>query len=131
MDDKNRVTIPSVWRQENADTFFLVPHSRLDCLCVMPPDVFREVGAKSERQNSAPNHRLLIRQLFAQARYVSIDKQGRLLLPEDYCMQVALEGEVLLAGGQDRFEIWSPANWTKSQDVEKPIFATLAAELGI
>lgn len=131
IDDKNRITIPSGWRQENADTFFLVPNPKLECLTVMPPDVFREIGEKSESQVTQAQHRTFMRHFYAQARQVTIDKQGRLLLPDDYCRRIALQGDVVLTGSSDRFEIWSPANWEKFQDEAKATYAEVADLVGL
>lgn len=131
IDDKNRITIPSEWRKENADSFFLVPNHKLECLTVMPPDVFREIGEKSESKVPQAQYRTFMRHFYAQARQVSIDKQGRLLLPDDYCKRVSLQGDVMLAGSSDRFEIWNPANWEKFRDAAKATYAEVAELVGL
>ena len=37
LDDKNRITIPSRWRQGESDEFFVVPNPAKPCLTAMPP----------------------------------------------------------------------------------------------
>lgn len=137
IDEKNRVTIPSSWRRKgkdgdlDSDEFFLFPHPKNKCLTVMPPEVFRAVGEQSEAAVPQAQHRVFMRLLHSQAKIVAFDKQGRLLLPDDYCKQLGLSGDAVVAGGNDRFEIWSPANWKKSKEDGQAMFASVAETIGL
>jgi len=39
---------------------------------------------------------------------VSLDKSGRICLPDEMARAAAIKGEVVLVGLLDRFEIWNP-----------------------
>ena len=60
-----------------------------------------------------------------------LDRQGRLLLPEEICAPINLSGELLLAGALDCFEIWSPENWTAHCETVKPAYEQVAELVGL
>ena len=114
VDDKNRITIPSRWRSGEAEDFILLPHAQEEFLQVMSHQEFARMSAKAESDPAVANRdrRVFLRHLHARAQHASADKQGRLVLPEDICKELALKGEVTLVGGSGRFEIWNTASAT-------------------
>lgn len=59
--------------------------------------------------------RELRRQLFATARVIELDMQGRLVIPDTHLVWAGLKGkigeEVLIIGAGDHFEIWQSQMW--------------------
>jgi MraZ protein len=110
VDPKNRITIPARWRAGEEAAFFIIPDQTEAFLLVMPREEFQAVNDRVSANPgiSAQERRIFIRQFYSRARECSADKQGRLLLPEEYCRKVGLAGEVVLVGAHARFEIWDP-----------------------
>ena len=50
------------------------------------------------------------------AQYVSVDKQGRILMPQDLRDFAGLEKDVVLAGMGGRIEIWSLDKWNANSE---------------
>ncbi len=55
--------------------------------------------------------RLIRRQMFAGAQEVSIDVQGRVVLPDVLLKWAGIKGEMVIVGTGDHFEIWDRDNW--------------------
>ena len=133
MDGKNRVTIPSRWRQGEVDEFFAIPDLDGGFLMVMPPEVFRRVADKVEQDTrlTAPERRKFIRQFYSRSQHLVSDKQGRIVVPEEHCNQLELRGEVVLAGNHTRFEVWNPDRWKKAFEEDSATFRHVLGVLGI
>ena len=61
----------------------------------------------------------------------AIDRQGRVLLPEEYCRSLGLEGEVVLIGSHSRMEIWNSKRWAAATLEEDEVFRRVAGEVGL
>ena len=55
--------------------------------------------------------RALARLLFSWATECSMDKQGRILLPQNLRQHAGIKREVVIIGVSDRIEIWSKDRW--------------------
>ncbi|MCA1660159.1 MAG: hypothetical protein LC642_06450 [Verrucomicrobiaceae bacterium] len=132
LDEKNRVTIPSRWRRAQAQDFIILPE-RDEFLRVMSHEEFERMMATAESDPSVSAHdrRIFLRHLHASAQHVTIDKQGRLVLPDDLCRLLDLDGEVTLVGGRGRFEIWNPARWQQAHKEQKATFQRVADAIGL
>lgn len=133
MDAKNRVTIPSRWRKGDIEEFFAIPNPDGGFLMVMPPLEFRRLAEKVERDESLEpgERRKFIRQFSSRAQHVTGDKQGRIVLPDEQCKQLKLQGDVVLVGAYWRFEIWSPALWQKTVNDDTPAYRYMMDKVGI
>ena len=58
-------------------------------------------------------------------------EQGRVLLPEEYCRRLGLDGEVVLIGSHSRVEIWNPERWAAATADEDEVFRRVAGEVGL
>ena len=58
-----------------------------------------------------PEARQFARFFLSGAQYVTVDKQGRILMPQDLREFAGLEKDVVLAGTGGRIEIWSLEKW--------------------
>src|SRR5947208_4058645 len=133
IDEKNRVTIPSRWRRNEAEEFILLPDITDQFLLVMPPEEFARMSAFVENDGgvSARDRRVFLRQLHSRAQHGVADKQGRLVLPEELCRQIGLKGEVALVGGRGRFEIWNVTRWKRADEEETPTYQHVANVIGL
>ncbi len=133
VDDKHRVTIPSRWRGKEGGEFFAVPDPAGNFLMILPPHEFDRVKSDVEANASITpaDRRKFIRRFYALAQMVSVDKQGRVLLPEEYCRRLGLAGEVVLIGTHSRMEIWNSQSWTAASADEDEVFRRVAGEVGL
>ena len=60
--------------------------------------------------------RQFARYFLSGAQYVTVDKQGRILMPQDLREFAGLEKDVVLAGMGGRIEIWSLDKWNANSE---------------
>jgi MraZ protein len=133
LDTKNRVTIPSRWRQGDSDEFFAIPDLDNGCLMVMPPEETLRVAEKvAQDARLRPSEKQkFIRQFFARAQHVFSDKQGRIVLPEEHCRLLQFDTELVLIGNYGRFEIWKPESWKAAFEADSPTFKQVLGLIGL
>lgn len=116
VDEKRRVQIPAKWRPSKESTeltLVLWPKAKEGpCIRVLPPPqlakLMREVDAMP---NSDPSKVVLKRFIGSGSVQVTLDKGGRICLPDKMAKEAGIENEAVLVGLLDRFEIWSPARY--------------------
>jgi MraZ protein len=135
LDDKGRVTVPVRWRDKSVESevFHLVPESKGACLRVMRPQRFAKFGDEmlEHVKGDAAKHRLFLRHFYTNSTDVSTDKQGRLMIPKEYCDRLQLQGQIRLVGCGDLFEIWNKKAHLKREADEDAAYKYYAAELGL
>jgi MraZ protein len=133
IDDKNRITVPSRWRRNEAEEFILLPEANHQFLLVMSPEEFARMSSAAESNEavSARDRRVFLRQLHSRAQHGAADRQGRLVLPEELCKRIGLKGEVALIGGRGRFEIWNLQRWKRAHEEETPTYQHVANVIGL
>ena len=90
--------------------------------------------AMHEKPMITKEARKFMRFFFAGATNCEVDKQGRILLPQNLREHAGLIKEVVLAGVSSRIEIWSKDKWNDSNvysDDEMDSIAENMAEIGI
>jgi len=130
-DDKGRLMIPARFR-ELLDGGAYITQGFDKCLMVMTEAYFKQVYDRIETMNLAdPIARLLRRLILSNAYPIEVDKVGRILVPQNLRAFLQVEGEAIVAGQGEYFEVWKPADWsgqiTQLQDAEanNKRFATL------
>jgi MraZ protein len=124
VDEKHRVQIPAKWRPEEEKselTVVLWPkHQAGTCLRVLPPDEMAQLMADLDAMpNGDPNKVVLKRFIGSESIQLTVDKSGRICLPEAMKNAAGIKNEAVLVGLLDRFEIWNPARYenVKAADV--------------
>jgi MraZ protein len=118
VDDKRRVQIPAKWRPSEAGvefTMVLWPKSKEGpCLRVLPPeemtDLMKDIDAMP---NNDPNKTVLKRFIGSESVQVTLDKSGRICLPEKMASDAGITTQATLVGLLDRFEIWNPERYAR------------------
>lgn len=87
--------------------------------------------AEADGNISARDRRVFLRQLHSRAEHGVCDRQGRLVLPEHFCKDLELKGEVALVGGRSRFEIWNLQKWKRAHEDETPTYQHVANVIGL
>ena len=114
IDAKGRLIVPSKFREALGDTF-VVTKGLDGCLFVYANEDWKVFEAKLA---SLPlinqEARQFARFFLSGAQYVTVDKQGRILMPQDLREFAGLEKDVVLAGMGGRIEIWSLEKWNEN-----------------
>ena len=117
VDDKRRLQIPAKWRPADANiqfTLILWPKGTMQnaCLLVLPPDEWVALVQKLKALPFGDPQADLLRRIIGKASdRVTLDKAGRICLPEAMAKAAGLGTEAVLLGLVDRFEIWNPERY--------------------
>jgi MraZ protein len=114
LDDKNRLTLPAKFREAFKDGV-VVTRGLDGCLyAYRREDWSRLVESRLATLDplSAEGRRIQ-RHFFAGASEAELDKQGRVMIPAQLIEHAKLGKEVVVAGVNDRLEIWDRAAWRK------------------
>jgi MraZ protein len=116
VDEKHRVQVPAKWRPEedHAELTVIVwpKHQAGSCLRVLPPEEMARMMADLDAMpNGDPNKVVLKRFIGSESVQLTLDKAGRICLPENMKTVAGIKDEAVLVGLLDRFEIWSPARY--------------------
>lgn len=113
IDNKNRIIIPSKFREALGDAFILT--KGLDgCLYAYTLDEWKTLEEKLKRLPlTNKDARAFVRFFFSGANEVNIDKQGRALIPQNLLEYASIEKEIVSIGVSTRIEIWSKEKWNQ------------------
>lgn len=109
LDTKGRLFIPAKLREELGDSF-VVTKGLDECLFLYPLDAWKALEEKI-RQLPMSKSRNLQRFFLSAAADVTVDKQGRIVVPPVLRNHAKLEHDVTIIGVLDRAEIWDRQKW--------------------
>ena len=109
LDAKGRLFIPAKLREELGDSF-VVTKGLDECLFLYPLDAWKALEDKI-RQLPMSKSRNLQRFFLSAAADVTVDKQGRIVVPPVLRNHAKLEHDVTIIGVLDRAEIWDRQKW--------------------
>jgi MraZ protein len=116
LDNKGRLTIPSKYRPELEDGL-VITRGLDNCLWILARADWDELAAKvSKLPTTNPNARNFSRFLFSQASDTVPDKQGRVLIPQKLREFAGIDTDTVIAGVDNRIEIWSVERWNAMQE---------------
>ena len=129
LDEKNRLMIPSKFREQLTSTFILT--RGLDgCLVIYSIDSWNNITSKL---NTLPftkkDARNFLRFIASNAIDLQFDKQGRIVIPNNLKIHAGLSKECVVIGTLDKIEIWSKENWNKFNLENKDKFELIAENL--
>jgi MraZ protein len=112
LDAKGRVYFPSAFRRQlpAADSDLMIRRDVYQpCLVVYPRTVWEsEVDRLGQRLNRwNPREAMLLRRFMAGADLLTLDDDGRFLLPKRRLEEVDIAREVAFVGVGDRVELWN------------------------
>jgi len=113
MDEKGRVSLPSAFRRGGADSdrFVLLQWER-PYLTLFPEAKWSEIETRLlEYRKTGREAMNQVRMLFSGLVEVTVDKQGRILVPAALKTAAGLDSTVLLLGMSDRVELWNPTTY--------------------
>ena len=119
-DSKGRVFLPACFRrilqQDGCEKIMLRKDVYQDCLVIYPEESWNRqlnlLRSRLDKWNA--KHQMIFRQFVADVEELSIDSNGRILLPKRYMGMADIRQEVRFIGMDDNIEIWA------KEKVEKP-----------
>jgi MraZ protein len=133
LDLKNRIIIPSKFREELGDRF-VITKGLDNCLYAYPVEEWANLEQKLKSLPlSSRDARAFARFIFSGAAECEPDKQGRVILPQNLIEYASITKDVVTIGVSTRFEIWSKENWDNynNSNVDFDEIAEKMTQLGI
>jgi MraZ protein len=129
VDDARRVPIPAKWRESGGggEHWFNVvvwDQNALSepCLLVLPPAQVEAISRKIDPMSfTDPHEQTLAREMGTNSETVTVDKIGRIMLPEWMTKAAQIDREAVFAGVWNRFEIWSPQRYERLKSLTKSL----------
>ncbi|MCM0650420.1 division/cell wall cluster transcriptional repressor MraZ [Clostridium swellfunianum] len=133
VDSKNRMIIPSKFREALGESFVLT--KGLDgCLYAYTMEEWKILEEKLKKLPlTSKDARAFVRFFFSGANEIDVDKQGRALIPQNLLEYAGVSKEIVSIGVSTRIEIWGKEKWEEynSQNIDFDGIAEKMSELGI
>jgi len=128
VDAKGRIIMPSKFREELGESF-VVTKGFEGCLVAYSNEEWEKFVEKLRTlPENQKNVRRLLRILLSGASTVEVDKQGRLLLPQNLREAANITKEVTIIGVLNKVEIWDSEAWQRYTEDEEGLSLEDAAE---
>mgnify|MGYP000163789575 CR=1 FL=1 len=125
LDDKGRLVIPSKFR-ELSDGALYITKNQDNCLAVYTASEFTRIAEQLQQARvTTKSARDYVRNFMASAESEAPDKQGRITIPAHLREYAGLGRELILAGVNNRIEIWDLATWNEFMAQQDAEFADL------
>ena len=129
IDEKNRLVIPSKFRNEIGESF-IVTRGLDGCLFVYSLVEWNKI---TEKLKTLPftqaNARKFTRFLLSGAIEAELDKSGRVGITSPLIEYAGITKECVIIGANDRIEIWSKESWESFMSDNQEEFANIAENL--
>ncbi|MDD5009125.1 MAG: division/cell wall cluster transcriptional repressor MraZ [Syntrophorhabdaceae bacterium] len=137
IDDKSRVSIPAKFREMLSVHHDLrLIFTNLDgCIVGYPFQEWLNIEEKiSNKSSMKKEERLFLRYFFSGASECTIDKLGRVLLPQALKTDAHIIKNVVIIGMGKKIEIWAKEKWeelVKQATSDPDQIASIVSELGL
>ncbi len=136
LDAKGRVFLPSDFRKQLAEsdaTFVLKRDVYQPCLVMYTQQVWEMelavLQSRLDRWN--PKHAMLYRQFMADTEVVTLDANGRFLLPRHMAEACHIDNRIVrFVGVDDRIEVWDIAQYDQCMLNDADLAKLMAQEMG-
>ena len=126
LDAKGRLIVPKQFRDQ-LGTEFMITRGLDGCLFAYPMDEWADFEEKlSKLPLTNKKARTVVRFFAAGAPLCEMDKQGRVLIPENLREFAGMQKEVVVEGSMKRVELWSREKYidaTSADDIDESIEA--------
>lgn len=124
IDPKYRFAVPPAWRPANGEVLYLLSSRAYDMpmLKVLTQEGYDERVAIVKRSDlSEAKKRQKIGSLAMLCREVTVNDQGKLLIPKDLSEAAGIkpDSEIMLAGREEHFEVWNMENYQRYLELER------------
>ncbi|HHV45468.1 MAG TPA: division/cell wall cluster transcriptional repressor MraZ [Tissierellia bacterium] len=129
LDSKGRLIIPSKFR-DNLGLEFIMTKGLDNCLFVYPKEEWK---ALEEKLRTLPltnrDARAFVRFFFSGATECILDKQGRILIPNNLREHAKLVKDAVIIGVSSRIEIWSKEEWDRYNNDDSLSYDSIAEKM--
>lgn len=130
LDDKGRVAVPVKFR-DDLKKGAVVTRGIDNCLFLYTQAEWNKLAEKlANLPISQANTRAFARLMLAGAMDVSLDKQGRVILPDYLRKYAGVNKKVVIAGLYNRLELWDEEKWEKYKAGTEKASEKIAEQLG-
>lgn len=118
-DTKGRVFLPAIFRKQlqaaTEECLIMRKDTYQDCLVLYPESVWSEqLNELRERLDHwNPKHQMIFRQFVSDVEIITLDANGRFLIPKRYLKLAQITQDVRIIGMDNTIEIWSKENADK------------------
>ncbi len=123
MDPKYRVSIPTAWRPAAGEVLFLLSSKthEMPVIKVLSEKAYNQRKETVNQSDLTPAKKMAqLGRLAMLCRVASVNEQGKLLVPKELseAAGISAESEVVLAGRDLHFEVWSKHNHARVLEIE-------------
>ena len=134
IDHKGRINIPAKFRSESdlpGGDHYVVVRGFEGCLYVYPHTAWQTVEAKlyDLRTLSSEKARFFVRTLLSNASDARLDKQGRIVIPQNLLDLAGIKKDVVVRGVLDKLELWDPDKLADYESGKSDSYEDIAGEL--
>ena len=116
LDNKGRLTIPARYRDLLLDGAYVTQGFDSNLMVITMP-AFEKISEYVKHTSITDSKaRMLRRLIFSNGEMVEVDNAGRILIPQFLRQSAGLNGEAVVVGVGDYFEIWSPEHWVEQAE---------------
>ena len=135
LDEKGRIFVPAIYRRILAETSSKRIVMRRDtdneCLMFYPESVWNEKVEQLRQTLDEwdPEDQLILMQFMADAEYMEMDGQGRILLQKKNLETIGAQQDVLFVGMLNRFALWAPEKFAEKRLSQTELAARLRTKM--
>lgn len=129
IDEKGRLILPARFREALGETF-VITKGLDNCLFAFPMPEWRTLEEKLKALPfTQANARAFVRFFFSGATECTLDKQGRVLIPNNLREYARLVRDVVVTGVSTRVEIWAREEWERYIRQAEASYVQVAEEM--
>ncbi|HHX74103.1 MAG TPA: division/cell wall cluster transcriptional repressor MraZ [Firmicutes bacterium] len=129
LDAKGRIIMPAKFREELGERF-VITRGLDNCLFVYPLSEWTQLEQKLKALPfTRSDARAFMRFFFSGATECELDKQGRVLIPNNLREHAKLLKDVVVIGVSGRVEIWSQEVWNQYSEATGLSFESIAEKI--
>lgn len=131
LDDKNRLILPSRFREKSRAPDFILTQGLERCLFLFPLVSWNDLAAKLSDLPIANKveERAFKRILLSAACEAEVDSQGRILIPQNLKDYAQIARNVVVLGVVQHVEIWAKEEWDHYRKKARASFEKVAPHL--
>lgn len=131
IDPKGRTVIPAKYRADLGGTF-VITRGLDGCLFLYPLTEWQVFVDKLQKLPSNQKTRKIQRQFLSKAMEVTVDRQGRILIPALLRTAAGLDKEIVFVGMMNRVELWDKDRLAREEcEEDDNLFDGIMDELDI